>query len=254
MSYLFSSLFHSNNPSITYFSKEHLEIMLLVILLTTIIIHFKEDLRRNNIHQKVGKIFLLSILITQQILLYSWYVFSGNFTIKESLPLYPCRISELLCIILLIKMNEKYFDLLFYWGLSGAIMALLNPDTSNLGFPNAMFIQFFLGHIGIILTILFLGIIYDYTPTKESLLNNYKISCFYIMMIMALNKITGGNYAYLAVKPENSFFDKLPGYPYFIPIFIGFMFLTFAVMNYLWIFAKGKLEYNEVSCIKKDNY
>lgn len=131
-------------------------------------------------------------------------------------------------------------------------MALLNPDTSNLGFPNAMFIQFFLGHIGIILTILFLGIIYDYTPTKKSLLNSYKISMLYILIVIILNKITGGNYAYLAVKPQNTFFDILPEYPYFIPVFVGGMFLLFAVMNYLWLFVKGKLEYDEVSYMEEN--
>ncbi len=252
MNYIISLLFHSNNPGIAYFSKVHLEIMLSVVLLGMIIVRFKEDLRNNNKHQIVGKTLLLTVLIIQQILLYSWYIFTGNFTIRESLPLYPCRISELLCIILLIKMNDKYFDLLFYWGFSGAIMALLNPDTSNLGFPNAMFIQFFLGHIGIILTILFLGIIYDYTPTKKSLLNSYKISMLYILIVIILNKITGGNYAYLAVKPQNTFFDILPEYPYFIPVFVGGMFLLFAVMNYLWLFVKGKLEYDEVSYMEEN--
>ena len=252
MNYIISLLFHSNNPGIAYFSKVHLEIMLSVVLLGMIIVRFKEDLRNNNKHQIAGKTLLLTVLIIQQILLYSWYIFTGNFTIRESLPLYPCRISELLCIILLIKMNDKYFDLLFYWGFSGAIMALLNPDTSNLGFPNAMFIQFFLGHIGIILTILFLGIIYDYTPTKKSLLNSYKISMLYILIVIALNKVTGGNYAYLAVKPQNTFFDILPEYPYFIPVFVGGMFLLFAVMNYLWLFIKGKLEYDEVSYMEEN--
>lgn len=252
MNHLISSLFHSSNPGIDYFPRTHLEIMLSVVLLAIIIIHFKDDLRNNNKYQIIGKTFLLTTLVIQQILLYSWYVYTGNFTLKESLPLYPCRISELLCIILLIKMNNKYFDLLFYWGLSGAIMALLTPDTANLGFPNAMFIQFFLGHIGIILTIIFLGIIYDYNPTKKSLLNSYKVSWFYILIIIVLNKITGGNYAYLAAKPESPFLNKLPKFPYFIPLFIGFMFLLFAEINYFWLLIKRKIGYNKTPILKED--
>lgn len=245
MNYLIYLLFSSKNPGISYFSREHIFIMSAVVLLIGLMIYFKENLRSNASFQKFGKIFLLMTLFFQQILLYSWYIFTHNFTLKESLPLYPCRISELLCIVLLLRMSEKYFHLLFYWGFSGAIMALLNPDTSNLGFPNAMFIQFFLGHIGIILTIVFLGIIYDYTPTRKSLFTSYKISFIYILFIVVLNKITGGNYAYLAIKPENSFFAKLPEYPYFIPIFVGFMFLIFAGMNYLWMMAMGKDELSE---------
>lgn len=235
MNHIIDQLFKSSNPGLIPFSLQHIILLIAPIVLILLLVLNKERLKSKK-YSCVIKNGLLIMLLIQQVLLYTWYLFTESFNIKDALPLYPCRICGILCIVLLIKMNKQLFDLLFFWGLPGATIALLVPDTSNLGFPNAMFIQFFIGHIGILVTIVYLLIIQNYYPTRKSLLNCYKISFVYVAGIIVFNKLANSNYAYLAEKPSSSFLDKLPGYPFHIPIFVGFMFLSFYIIQALWTF------------------
>lgn len=226
-------LFQSNNPLFSSFSLPHM-LLLLSPVFGIILMLKNQSLVRSPKFSKAIWIFLMTLLFGQQILLYSWYFFTGNFDIKDALPLYPCRVSSLLCIACMIKWDKRWFDLLFFMGLPGAILALLMPDTWNLGFPNAMFIQFFAGHSAILLTIFYLVISKGYNPTKEALFSAYKICSIYLAGLIVLNQLLGSNYGYMAQKPDIPALSWLPGFPWHLPLFIGLMYFLYWLLYMIW--------------------
>ena len=121
--------------------------------------------------------------------------------------------------------------MLFYWGIIGPILALISPDTENLGFPNAMFIQYFIGHIAILVGVIFLAISNDYKPSTKGLKTCYKYSLIYFSFILVINELLGSNYAYLKHKPPGDFLAFIPGFPFHVPIVIGLMFSLFYLVN-----------------------
>lgn len=226
-------LFNSNNPLFASFSPTHLFLMGLPILGIILMLKNKEAVKSAKTSKSIW-FALMALLFGQQVLLYGWYYFTGNFDVKDALPLYPCRISSLLCIGLMFKWNEDWFNLLFFMGLPGAALALLMPDTWNLGFPNAMCIQFFAGHSAILMTIFYLVITKDYKPSKKALISAYKFCSIYLGLLIVINQYQGSNYGYMAAKPNISALSWLPNYPYHLPIFIGFMYFIYWVVYAIW--------------------
>lgn len=176
---------------------------------------------------------LVITLIVQQFLLYSWYVMNDEWHIADALPLYPCRLTTLLVLLMLITKRTILLNFTFYWGVIGACLALLSPDTSQLGFPNAMFIQFFLGHASLLIGILFISKTTKFTVTKKGLLLTYKQSLLYFALLLLINEIFGSNYAYLRTLPPSIFLTWAPSYPWHIPLVIVAIFLLFYVLYLL---------------------
>ncbi|MCY6485097.1 TIGR02206 family membrane protein [Clostridium aestuarii] len=220
----------TNNSQFESFSNGHV-LSLTIIISIILLIYFNKEKLKNKHSRKIIGSSLAVILLLQQILLYLWYIDSGNFTLKESLPLYTCRICEILCIFMVIKGNRKLFDIVYFWGVSGASIALLTPDTSGFKFPHIMYVQFFIGHGCILISIAFMFFVYNYIPTINSLKRTFKWSFIYIFIVGGFNYLVNGNYSYLRQKPlTSSPLDYLPPYPYYIPIFVGFIFTLFIIL------------------------
>lgn len=230
---MIEQLYHSNNPLFASFSPLHLLLLFLPIVLITLMMMHQTWLK-TSAHAKWVKFSILGLMMGQQILLYSWYYFTGNFDPVDALPLYPCRISSLMCLFLLFVWKEELFHLLFFMGLPGATIALLLPDTWNLGFPNAMCIQFFMGHSGILLSIFYLVIVHDYNPNLKALFKSYKFTLVYLAALIPINSLLHSNYAYMAKKPDIAVLSFLPDFPMHIPLFIGFMFFMYFLVYLVW--------------------
>lgn len=225
------SLYYSEEPTFAILSIEHLSLLLLIFLLAGLFVTRPQITFR---YEKMIRISLIVTIIIQQFLLYSWYIAHNAFDPVDALPLYPCRITTLFVLFLLFKWNTKLFHFTFYWGIIGAFLALLSPDTNGLGFPNAMFIQFFLGHAALLMGTVFLAVIHDYQPNQVHLFKTYQYSAIYFIVILVINEWLGSNYAYLRAAPPTPFLSNIPAYPYHVPILVIMMFSLFFLVNLLY--------------------
>lgn len=209
------------------FTAEHLLGVAFVVALIMIVFKNKEWFQRNdNTARKV----IASVLFIQQFMLYAWYLTSGSFSLGESLPLYTCRIAILLSVVMILKPSQKIFDIVYFWGIIGGIVALITPDTSTFAFPHFMFVQYFVGHGFMILGIVYMLVIKNFTITECSLKRVYKISLLYIIGIIPINFLVGGNYSYLRAKPKSAtLLDAFPPFPGYVPIIILIMFSLFFI-------------------------
>lgn len=192
-------------------------------------------LRKNTLklekNKKILSRVIALILILHQVSLYYWYAINDKLTLQEALPLYLCRISIILSIIMMFNKSHILFDLLYFWGLGGASIALIFHDTSLYPFPHYIFIQFFVSHGEILISVFFMMFIYEYNPNKYSLIRTFKWTFIYFTFIIPINYIIDSNYCYLRYKPCFTLLDLLPNEPmYFVPLIIIGFYLLFSLM------------------------
>ena len=116
----------------------------------------------------------------------------------------------------MISKNQKAFNLVYYWGMSGMLQAIFSPDISQ-GFPHFHFIRFWIGHNGMILSILYCVSVYKMQPTVKGITNAF-IACNILMfLVIPINYFLDSNYLWICEKPETkSLLDFLGPWPYYI--------------------------------------
>jgi hypothetical integral membrane protein (TIGR02206 family) len=74
----------------------------------------------------------------------------GGWSPATALMLQMCGLSILLLPVMLFAESERVrqflFDLLYFWGIGGALQALIAPDIGSNGFPAYRYFSFFLSH------------------------------------------------------------------------------------------------------------
>lgn len=113
----------------TSFAQKHFPtahiISLIIIAFLVYLLYFLKDKLKDEIKEKVYSSIIGTMLIINQISLYYWYIDNNKLSLRESLPLYLCRLSLILCILMIITKSRKIFDIVYFWGLGGASIALL---------------------------------------------------------------------------------------------------------------------------------
>lgn len=229
---MFSKLFWGNmniGRSFQIFGNQHLIALFLVCMGIGWVYREREWMKS---HENLLARILALVLFLQQGFLYLWYITSGAFSWGESLPLYPCRLSILLTIVMLLKNSDRIYQVIFYWATAGATVALLSPDTSGFGFPHFMFIQYFIGHGGLLMAIGFMAWVRQHRISKDAIHSVYKWSLAYVAFVLPVNWLTGGNYGYLSRPIAGNILAIFPKTPFlYLSFLLGAMFLLFGLIH-----------------------
>ena len=136
--------------------------------------------------------------------------------LQEHLPLHLCGASIMLGAIMLWRASYPLYEIVYFWGIGGAIAALLTPDLP-VGFPHPFFLLFFIGHGLAVTTVLFATIVIGFRPRAASVGIAIAATAGYALLIYPVNLLLGSNYLYLLHKPERpSPLDYLGPWPWYI--------------------------------------
>lgn len=222
-----------------HFSISHIISLIIIAFVIYLIFIFKDEFKDEK-KEKLCSSIIAMTLVLHQISLYYWYIDNNKLSLSESLPLYLCRLSLILCILMVFTKNHKIFDIAYFWGLGGASIALLFHDTSLFSFPHYIFIQFFISHGGILISIFFMMFVHNYTPNLTSLKRTFKWTFIYFIVTIPTNYLVNSNYSYLRCKPDFPLLNHIPDNPFlYVGIFIGSINLLF-VLLYLPFYKKAK--------------
>ncbi|SEF66414.1 TIGR02206 family membrane protein [Paenibacillus sp. UNC499MF] len=186
-----------------------------------------------------GRVALAVTLVLCEAGLNVWYAAEGIYDARYTLPLELCSISLYLSVVMLLFKSKLLFQVVYFTGIGGALMALATPVLWY-AFPHFRFFEFFAAHIAIILGVLYLIWVEDFRPAFKSVFLTMGYLNVLLVGVGTVNLLTGGNYMFLARKPEStSLLDYLGPYPWYLLSLEAAAFVIFLLM-YL-PFALGSL-------------
>ncbi len=211
------------------FALSHISMLLLLFALLLILFILRNRLNRG---KQVIRYILIGFLLVSELSLYIWYNYTGVWDPIDSLPFQLCTLSLLLSIIMLFTRSYRLFEVTFFLGVGGAFQAMLTPELSY-DYPHYRYFHFFLAHIAIIVASFYMILYEEFRPTLASVWRALITLNILALFVFFVNKITGGNYMFLARKPNNpSLIDYLGPYPWYL---LSLEFVTLGVFLLLYL-------------------
>lgn len=230
----------------TAFSPPHLVALIGFIGLATGL-YFSRNWWKEGKRSKYGRLLLAALLLVCEIALNIWYVQQNVFQVQDTLPLELCSISMYLCTLMLFFRSRLLFQIAYFAGIGGALQALLTP-VLGYPFPHFRFLQFFIAHSAIILSVLYMVWVEKFRPTLKSIARAMLFLNIAIIPVGLVNYWTGGNYMFLARKPDSaSLLDLLGPYPWYLLsmevvalVLFFLLYLPFGITSRLSVKSKAR--------------
>jgi hypothetical integral membrane protein (TIGR02206 family) len=159
--------------------------------------------------------FCLTIAVWVNEIAYQVYWFlAGGWSVTGALMLQMCGLSILFLPVMLLSEDpgkrQKWFDLLYFWGIGGAIQALIAPDIGANGFPAYRYFSFFLSHGLIITMTILMALAGGVRITWRSLVRAFLVTNVVLVPMYAIDQALRfippydpGNYFVLAYPPPS---------------------------------------------------
>ena len=169
-----------------------------------------------------------------------WLLTEGISDLDFLLPLHLCDISILIAPVVLLTGNWLLFELLFFWGIGGAMQALLTPIVTD-GFPAPFCIYFFAAHGLIIASALYATVVMRQRPTVRSIPRVWLITNAYGLLIILVNLALETNYLFIMHKPATpSLLDVMGPWPWYVVV-LDAVALALICVCYLPFLVRDKL-------------
>lgn len=174
------------------------------------------------------------LLVSYAIFMYARLALRGELSFEYSLPLELCHWVLACCVLSLFRQNQLASEIAYFWGFAGTLQAALTPELSE-GFPSFDFIQFFWGHGGILLAIVYFIAGQHFRPRPGSVWRMLVAVNVYALIIGTVDAVFGWNYGYLCRKPSQpSLLDYLGPWPWYLVSLEFIAFANFALLALPW--------------------
>lgn len=128
-------------------------------------------------------------------------VYDGTFNFANALPMQLCDWALFIISVALWWRWRPGFDVAYFWGLAGTAQALFTPAIGS-DLPWFRLFGFFFIHAGIVAGVFHLLLTGRFRPEwPRSIIRIFIASVSYVVIALAVNALTGGNYGFLSHKP-----------------------------------------------------
>jgi len=197
----------------------------------------------NNIEVKKFVSMVLAILLILHELIkpfYRYYLFGHELLLV--FPIHICHLAAISMGLFLILKKEFLFEIAYFWGLSGNLLAMVTPDMKY-GFPNLEFTMFYFGHGLLLFSILFACVCLRTNLRWSSILRVFIATILILPAMYGLNIALESyqpnvNYWYLMITPgPDTILSLFPEPPWHIPYVAVTALLIFIVsfIPYKWL-------------------
>jgi hypothetical integral membrane protein (TIGR02206 family) len=125
----------------------------------------------------------------------------GWLTWMVLLPLQLCDLAVLLAVLALVTLNRRIVELLYFWALTGTLLAMVLPDLAW-GFPSLDFFVFFGLHGLVVVAVVVLVFGLRIVPAAGAWLRAFGLTLAYAALVACVNAVLDTNFLYLRRKPE----------------------------------------------------
>ena len=154
----------------------------------------------SNSSQKKLIFFIISLILINQSM--DLYIEGYLDKWKLGLPLHLCDFSSFSILIYLLTKKRDFFIFAFFFGIAGAGMSILTPDTVY-GFPAIGYIQNQIGHTAIILGVSYAMVIDNQRPYLKDVARALGFATILLFIMYGVNYLLGppANYWFIVEKP-----------------------------------------------------
>lgn len=191
-----------------------------------------------------GKI-LMGRALAGALIAYAAVAYARKFSSPEvgwgdSLPLHLCDWVLVLCVVGLLREGRLARELAYFWGLAGSIHGLVTPDL-RANFPAWGFFQFFWGHGGVVLAVVFFLGVRGLRPAPGGAWRAFVALNLYAAVAGTLDAAFGWNYGYLCRTPaQPSLLDHLGPMPWRLLAMEAIALASFALLAWPWRGASSR--------------
>ncbi len=212
--------------AIKVFSWQHFVFIALAILTVVLTLRYADKLyefKRKSVINKT--VFIILILLESTYHIHNW--FRNQF----SVPLHLCSFSIILSIMLVKTRKQKYFDLLFFIGPLGGIVALIFPEMGGFTYYSFRYYHFIIAHLFIISVPLYYYKAHGMRVNLYSLKKTYLFLLIMAPIVFTVNRVFDMNYIFINRKPNLDIVaNNIPEWPYYIVVFIVGVLLFHTVL------------------------
>ena len=104
---------------------------------------------------------LISVTLLQELLHYFYKINLNSFDPAKDISLHMCGFSLFISCYALYTRNQTAFELSFFWGLAGALQAIMTPDPTRFYFGYISTLWSFLSHGLIILNVFWMIFVFE---------------------------------------------------------------------------------------------
>lgn len=194
----------TNGEPFTAFGSSHLTALLVYFLGAAILLLFpKKILNHSSVYNTIRWSFF-SLLVLSEVSYQTYTALNGIWSLGEHMFLHLCGVAGITGAIALVNHNKLLIQITFFIGLIPSFLALVTPELPY-DFPHYRYLKFFIHHITISWTSIFLVVSNNVTITFQSFLKTYGYLLTYAAVIgFLVNPLLDSNYLYLSHTPTAS--------------------------------------------------
>jgi hypothetical integral membrane protein (TIGR02206 family) len=181
---------------------------------------------------------LAGLLVFSAASYYGHFAWEGEALFPGHVPLELCDLSLILTIVVLLRFRPALFDVVYYWALAGATMALLTP---NIGEQTTLFLAvvFFADHGLTVTAVLYLVWSRQARPRAGSVWRALLAVNVAAVVVGAFDFAYKTDYMFLRQKPATaSLLDMFGPWPWYIAACEGAGLMLFALLY--WPFRRSR--------------
>ena len=203
-----------SEPEFALFTPAHILPVLLMLAVIGLLARYGKRLRTSSWEEPLRWILAMTLIVTD--MSYYWRLV-GCPQLQpgpvENLPIGVCGWAVIFCSFMLAGRKQFFFDVSYFWLLSGSLFALITPTVLTYTGPTRFrYYQFWLEHTLGYVAIFYMIFVHGMRPTVKSAVRSYVALIIMAVIAYGVNQmIPGANYLYMA-RPEAapSVLDILP--------------------------------------------
>jgi hypothetical integral membrane protein (TIGR02206 family) len=155
------------------------------------------------------------------------------FHVKTSLPLQICGFAWIVIAWALLTVQPTATALTYYWGLTLAVQALLQPTLTE-PFPELNFFIFFIKHALMVWGAAYLTLVLRHGPDWTSYRRAVGWTLVWLVVVFVLNEAFGSNYGYVNRKPSGTVLSFFGPWPLYLVVEMAIVALGWALITVPW--------------------
>jgi len=164
----------------------------------------------------------------------------GDFDLDSSLPLDVSDLAWLVAVWALWSRRSRATSLLYYWGLTLTLQAMLTPTLDN-DFPDPDYFLFFITHLLTIWAALFLTFGLGIRPDWPGYWFAVACTAVWALCAITVNLLVDANYGYLSRKPDvATLLDLFGPWPAYLLAEGAVVMAGWALITWPWVVRRQR--------------